>query len=271
MVFNTGETQEQLREKYNPEGSNLRIAQLRMLDMLKYFDKLCREIGVEYQITGGTLLGAIRHCGFIPWDDDTDVIVPRKDYKRLCDYLKKYPHPQYVLQDHTTDTHYFNFWSVLRDLKSEYIQEDNVHKMRKFRGMQIDIFPIDHGILPRLQRIAHSLNYKFVYINVRRNKIKQAKRNFRLLNSIVFPIFRLGSKIFGDKKYYGHAYGQVWFNKYPVEVLFPSREFDFEAVKLYGPNKPKEFLNIEYSDIPYQELPPEDQRLSHNAYCRVWN
>ena len=68
-----------LKEKYNPEGSVLRKSQMRMLDMLIFIDKVCHENDVTYWVEGGTLLGAFRHNGFIPWDDDADLCMPYKD------------------------------------------------------------------------------------------------------------------------------------------------------------------------------------------------
>lgn len=67
------ELNDSLRAKYNPEGSELRKYQLRLLDTLVEFDRICREHGIKYWISCGTLLGARRHGGFIPWDDDIDV------------------------------------------------------------------------------------------------------------------------------------------------------------------------------------------------------
>ena len=74
---------EQLKAKYNPEGSTLRKAQLRMAEMLKYIDKICHEHSITYWMDFGTLLGAVRHGGFIPWDDDTDICMPIEDYERF--------------------------------------------------------------------------------------------------------------------------------------------------------------------------------------------
>ncbi|MCD8203323.1 MAG: LicD family protein, partial [Prevotella sp.] len=130
MIYNTGETSEQLKAEYNPEGSILRKAQLRMLDMLIYFDEVCKKIGVDYRIDSGNVLGAVRHGGFIPWDDDMDVVVDLKDYKRLCNYMLEHPHSQYVLQCKKTDPEFYNFWNVLRDTKSEYIQDSRIHNIR---------------------------------------------------------------------------------------------------------------------------------------------
>ena len=65
--------QQDLRERFSPEGSMLRKQQLRMLEILLYIDKVCKEHGIRYWLSSGTLLGAVRHGGFIPWDDDLDV------------------------------------------------------------------------------------------------------------------------------------------------------------------------------------------------------
>ena len=81
-VFNTGETQGELRAKYNPDGSILRRAQLRMLDMLLYLDKVCKEQQIPYCLDSGNVLGAVRHGGFIPWDDDMDVLLTRYRLKK---------------------------------------------------------------------------------------------------------------------------------------------------------------------------------------------
>ena len=141
--FNTGETPEDLKKKYNSEGTILRKAQLRMLDMLLYLDKVCREQKISYRIDAGNVLGAIRHGGFIPWDDDIDIVLSSKDYKKLLRYLIENPHKQYKLQSFKTDYGYVGAWAVLRDIKSEYIQDSKIHNARKYRGLQIDIFPYE--------------------------------------------------------------------------------------------------------------------------------
>ena len=112
------QTQDALRKRFNPDGSQLRFHQLRMLDMLAYFDDLCRRHGIKYWLSSGTLIGAVRHGGFIPWDDDVDVEMLRDDYERLITVFKKEPDPKFILQTHCTDFYYFQPFAKLRDPNS---------------------------------------------------------------------------------------------------------------------------------------------------------
>ena len=77
------EGQEELHKKYNPDGSDLRRMQMRMLDMLKEVDRICKKYDIPYWLSGGTLLGSVRHGGFIPWDDDLDIELMEDDFQRF--------------------------------------------------------------------------------------------------------------------------------------------------------------------------------------------
>ena len=95
--------QDSLRAKYNPDGSQLRELQLRQLEMLKFLDEVCRKHDLKYWLSYGTCLGAIRHGGFIPWDDDIDVEMPRTDYIKLQKILRAMPSCRYILQNAKSD------------------------------------------------------------------------------------------------------------------------------------------------------------------------
>lgn len=272
-LFNTGETAEELKEKYNPEGSLKRKVQLRLLDMLIYFDKICKEINVDYRLDSGNILGAVRHGGFIPWDDDLDVAIEDYgDYKRLCNYLKTHPHPQFVLQDDTTDRGHIKYWNTLRDLKSEYIHldegDDILDKMLKYRGLQIDIFPFEAGVIPSLYFRYANLNRKekWALLEHKHYKVKII-RFFR--KGIINPLLHIASRLFGDKRFYMYSYGAAFKARIPKEVLLPHRPIMFEGLEFLGPADPHKYCEVVYGN--YMDLPPVDKRDHHLVTYKIWD
>ena len=102
----SSEQQAELRAKYNPDGSNLRRMQLHILEMLKYIDKVCRENNIKYWLSAGSCLGAVRHGGFIPWDDDVDIEMERKDYIKFYKILNSEQNDRYILHSYFNDKEY---------------------------------------------------------------------------------------------------------------------------------------------------------------------
>lgn len=132
--------QAKLREMFNPDGSDLRKKQLRMLEMLKYIDKICRENNIKYWLSSGTCLGAVRHGGFIPWDDDVDIELLEDDYNRLIEYLRNNETEEFVVQTHRDDPNYIMDFAKLRDKTTEVNEVFGTDKAYKHKGLFIDIF-----------------------------------------------------------------------------------------------------------------------------------
>ena len=269
MVYNTGETAEELKAKYNPDGSILRKAQLRMLDMLLFLDGVFKEIGVPYRLDGGNILGAIRHGGFIPWDDDIDIIVYPGGLKKLRHYFETHSNLQYVLQNHKTDKGYYaHGWDVLRDLKSEYIVDSPKHQTRKYKGLQVDIFTYESGHNYTLHRIGGWLYEHWFGAFLGKSRFL-CEIGYYMFDYFVFPIFRFLDIIVGDKDYYMHAYGPFFNCRFYKDIMLPHKEIMFEGHLFPGPAKPEDFLRELYGD--YMKLPPIDKRAHHNATYKVWD
>lgn len=252
--------QKKLRERYNPDGSALRKAQLRMLDMLSFLDKICSEHNLTYWLSGGTFLGAVRHGGFIPWDNDTDICMPREDMIKLEKILsqEKYNDFQFQLQCASSDPGFFEYWDVLRDTKSEYLIDAKIHQRRKYKGIQVDIFPVERGINPNFSKIAR-------WLNIRMNG-RWAKRNIPnailsipdfLIRRVIFPTFRIfKDKSNLDRLHYG--YGQPWLGYYDSNQVFPLSEYKFEDKTFKGPANYDAYLTRLYGN--WNSLPPENNR-----------
>ena len=261
-TYNTGETEQDLKKKYNYEGSDLRKAQVRMTEMLSFLDKICKENSITYFIAFGTLLGAVRHRGFIPWDDDLDIYINDKDLKRLRKIINMGNYP-YVIQDYSIDKGFVRYYNVLRDLKSEYIKDEYQHNQRKYKGIQIDLFPFEYGVL--------KFGAKLVGKTYGLNEKKFLGKN-RFLTSIVFHISREGiipllkgfSKIMGRKKIaLGYETGDPRYCYYATDI-FPLKTITFEGHTVPCPNHPEAVLSCDYGPN-YMDLPDEKERGHHKV------
>lgn len=125
------------------EIDNLKKGQRRLTKIFKFFDKVCRENGIKYWLNGGTLIGAVRHKGWIPHDADIDVSMTNRDFKKLQKVMYKTKLPNGMwFQDEKTDPYYedarvFDIWGKMRDLNLSYVDEKD-HSIHN--GIQLDIF-----------------------------------------------------------------------------------------------------------------------------------
>lgn len=135
---------EEIREGYTISTSMKRIWAVQ-LDILMEITRVCKKYGIKYFAIGGTLLGAARHRGYIPWDDDLDIAMPREDYDKFCQIApKEFKHP-YFMQTEATDPGYLLRHAKVRNSETTAIL--NVQREHKFRfnqGIFVDIFPLDN-------------------------------------------------------------------------------------------------------------------------------
>ena len=133
----------------------LRKMQLLQFDMLVEMDRVCRANGIPYTISNGTLLGAIRHKGYIPWDDDADTMMLRQDYEKFKQCADQLNPDICFFQDHSTDPEYRWGYGKLRRTGTEYIRAGQEH-MKNKTGLFIDVFPM-HGFPELLYAKNHLL------------------------------------------------------------------------------------------------------------------
>ena len=251
------EQQIELRKRFNPDGSTLREMQLKMVEMLKYFDDICKQHDIKYWLSSGTLLGAVRHGGFIPWDDDLDVEMFPEDFKKMCKVFKGLKSEQYVLQTRETDPEFYGAFAKLRDLNS-YIEEVYRFDLHfKYRGIFIDIFCLEPSSTGLMLKLSGGMQNKILYnltkINNRFLRNLLMKPLHCLLSFVIYPVVSFVSRAFSDGRTYRHRLGVNFTKPRYTEDLFPLTTVKFEGYEFPAPANIDNYLRIIYGD--YTKLP----------------
>jgi len=229
-----------------------------MLDILIQFDKVCKENNLTYWLTAGTLLGAIRHKGYIPWDDDIDIAMPRKDYEKLIEL--NFPQ-ELFLQNKYTDKKFNHYWSKLRYQNSLYIEHDELNKKIEYhQGIFIDIFPMN-CINKNIISFYSKLQF---FINI-------ISSQNRFYNKIFGSVIKTYSIKFLNL--FNHENNDICIESIdtadtnikavPKQEIFPLEQGIFEGHKFPIPKNSKYYLRVFYGNS-FMELPPEDARKIHN-------
>lgn len=246
--------QDQLRQRFNPDGSQLRTMQLRLLDILQYFDDICRHHNIHYWLSSGTCLGAVRHGGFIPWDDDIDVEVLSSDYYRLCKILAQDDNPNFVLQSIDTDPEYFTPFAKLRETKS-CIKERQFHNTNyRYNGLFIDIFCIEPSVSARLTKLCGKLYYKSMpVLDIKNRRLRLAALAIvkTLLFRFVYKIVRVFSVF--EKKRHRHILGCGWLPVRQYDDIKETTLMSFEGRQFPVPKNYDSYLRNVFGD--YEKLP----------------
>jgi len=255
----------ELRQSFNPDGSLLRRQQMRMLEILLEVDKICKKHNIRYWLSSGTLIGALRHDGFIPWDDDLDIEMMRSDYLRLMAVLPSELPEWLALQNDETDPNYFYFYAKVRDKRSRMLEQNGYDRLWKEQGIYIDIFPMErHPIwMHKLTEKTVGHMYKIWRTSTDDAKaIKSVRRIFNFNNRFFYPCLRaiLSQFTFGSKVITS-GMGIPFHNPRYVEEIFPLATHVFEGCQLPVPHDADAHLRHIFGD--YMQLPDLDKLALH--------
>ena len=258
--------------------------QQKELELFKAFVRVCEKHHLRYFLVGGSALGAIRHKGFIPWDDDIDVGMPREDYDKFMTLQHEYDGTPYFIQNFKTDPCYIYNYGKLRDSSTTYIEY--IYKNHRINhGVWVDIFPIDgfsKVVKPRekfAKKVRHIWFQVYLsYIGALRRKVRKETWFKDILLNIVAGLFYIF-----DIAHYRNKKVERYVRKIPLdESVMAGNYFGFNMKReAMDSNLFKEFIKVPFEDTEavvlkdydtylrnlygdYMTPPPEDKQIGHH-------
>ena len=257
------------REAVPLSKEQLRRMQLLQLDMIAELDRVCRIHGIKYCIAYGTMIGAVRHKGYIPWDDDADIAMLREEYEKFKAVSNELNDSICYFQDHTTDSEYRWGYGKLRRVGTSYVRLGQEH-LNCRTGVFVDVFPLDDVPRGRLAQLFHNfqcfLLRKILWAEVGKYSAKGLEKwCYQILSH--FPMeaaFAQLEKMF--LKSNNSSPNDVRTLTFPrfrkryqkKEWFVNCSEYEFEGKKFFGPADYDTYLKSLYGD--YMTPPPEDER-----------
>ena len=273
-----------MTENINLSKEQFELLRKKELELLKCFISVCDTLGLRYFVVEGTLLGAVRHGGFIPWDDDIDVGMPRSDYERFLSEAEALLPEKYFLQSRKTEEEYLHCFAKLRNKKTVF-RETASKNLNINHGIYIDIFPFDYYPDSRVKAVLLDLNKLLVKYRVRERyylpedkKLTPANFARRLLvfasrlrfhsveAALNYQDKRLPCKTKTNRLI---NHGSPWNNRerFPAEWASELTQLQFEGITVNVMKGYDRYLSNLYGD--YHKLPPKEQQVPHHYLCEI--
>jgi lipopolysaccharide cholinephosphotransferase len=263
------------REFFAPEVRNeFYVSQKRKkvwaveLDILLEFDRVCRKHGLKYFLDGGTLLGAVRHKGFIPWDDDVDVIMPRDDYDKMLGLSGEFSDPYFMQTPYTSHGSFYSFIK-LRNSNTSAITQPFLFQNINL-GMFIDIFVLDkvkqEDYAQNFSRIRELAMENSTYMRLTNPYFQDTERVKKYAGGDPMNRYEEIHRIAGmhrneDTAYLAQTVTTIYESEhqfYRAEYYSSSAELEFEGFKFPAPAGYDHVLSTNYGD--YMTFPPVEKR-----------
>lgn len=267
---------------------SLDTSQKLVFDILKFYKNICDKNGLKYYIAYGTLIGAVRHKGFIPWDDDIDVFMPRKDYIKLVEIMKNLK-GRYQLVSFEVNKKFTAPLPKIIDTDTILIQQYDLYERVKL-GLYIDIFIIDNAGDSYEEASNFYRESYSVYTKWFKSDLKLFLNDKSKIHSILGFIKRLPYKIKGISHYLtkfnevseinnlkktdyvaitNSGSSKVDKNIFLASDFGEGMTLEFEDFLFRAPKNYEKLLSVEYGN--YMELPPKNKQVSHHSYKLYWN
>lgn len=250
------------------------------LDILLEVDKYCMSNNLTYSLAYGTLLGAVRHGGYIPWDDDIDIMMPRKDYEHL---LSSFKHKRYKPISNDIDNSFFLPYAKIYDDETILIEQG----IKSHYGVNIDVFPID--VAPEIHelngwyRCKHIIDLIYTVRKLELESRRSYAKNLLIIfvRMLTFPvsvrklckIIQLKSKKFNKRIEYNYkgvlsVGGLKKSHVLPTEVYEQFKSIKFENKDFVSIKDTDTYLTANFGD--YMTPPPPDKRITHHSFKAYW-
>lgn len=251
----------------------------RVLEVLVKIDKICRKNNFTYMLFYGTLLGAVRHKGFIPWDDDIDIVMPREDYYKLGKYIIEHPELElnYIDVSNRDDTFYY----CAKVCDARTVVNESRFRHIKGYGAFVDVFPLDYLPEKEKERIRYRNKELFWERVIQHSAEMKPGSGHSLMQIVRKNLAFYGAKLFDahdvllkmhkryikfdekPTKYMGLPWDGI---PYESDWLKNRIEIEFEGRYFYAPSEIDKVLTRSFGD--YMQLPPENERVyKHHLKC----